>query len=103
MGRYFYRIDQDGADTDDSLKWGWWDSTMDDLCGLDYWLHCSAATIPTEKIKEWYNMLLPHATKPVDASFKYECGTRLPVGVSDADVMLAFMKRTIDAGHSWQT
>jgi hypothetical protein len=48
-------------------------------------------------------MLLPHATKPVDASFKYECGTRLPVGVSDADVMLAFMKRTIDAGHSWQT
>lgn len=108
MGFRIYRHSIEGVSTgnqpgDRSGDWlheAYWDGSMDahlDFCF--YELMSLKQDEICEELPEWYEMLLPFASHPVSTDLTRQ--TYDPKKDNDADLMLAFMKRTIDANDTW--
>ena len=108
MGFRIYRLGIEGISTgnqpgDRSGDWiheVYWDGSMDTHLNICiYELMSMTKDEIREELPKWYEMLLPFASHPVSADLTRE--TYNSKKDNDADFVLAFMKRTIDAKDTW--
>jgi hypothetical protein len=100
MGFRIYRISHSGNRSGDWLHGGFWDNLIEehlDICL--YELMSLTKDEIREELPEWYESLLPFASHPVDTTItQHNFDSKKD---TSADIILAFMKRTIDANDTW--
>lgn len=104
MGWRIYRIDENGKVVEflpgkrDFLKEGFWETTLQEYCDIWIYGYLNMEFVSYEDIMYLYSKLKSHSKNIPDATLYF--GTN-PSGMDDVDIMLGFMKRTLDAGHAW--
>ena len=110
MGFRIYRLSIEGVSTGnqhgdrrgDWLNQSHWDESMSAHLGIRFWdMFDMEQDEIGEKLPEWYEKLTPFASHSVSSALTRE--TYDTKKDNYVDLMLAFMKRTIDAQDTWVT
>jgi len=103
MGFKIYRIDSDNRIRyflpwhADCIHAIFWISTIEEICGVSF--KDAPGIIDTKAIEAYYDRLIPYRSREICSDLYL--ATAGIEKYNDFDIMLAFMKRTLEEGHKW--